>query len=74
MTNDYRAWSEEKRGPDGLAYNLRYILTSEELDYLQRIGLIGPNVSEIVGMQTACDQITAKLECELMLANGGVIQ
>lgn len=73
ITTDMRGWAEFKRGPDGMLYSVRYLLTDSELAGLQRAGLIG-EVFEVVGVQTAAAQLTAKYEKEAMLADGGYLQ
>lgn len=73
MKDDFRIWSETKTGTDGRQYDVRYMLTRQELEHMQKVGLVG-DVGEIVGMQTAADAMVAQLEREAMLVEGGRVQ
>ena len=65
-----RIYSELKTGSDGKEYGLRHLLSREELDGLQRAGLVG-EVGEVVQMQREADEAVAMVERDCM---GGRVQ
>ena len=73
MSEKLIPWAEVKAGNDGHAYGVRYLLTREEKDRLQRSGVIG-EVAEVVGMQAAADALVAQFERDAMLYEGGSVQ
>lgn len=68
-----KVWSELKTGSDGRTYGVRYLLTDEERQHMQTIGLIG-EVCEVISMKTAADQAMAAFERDQMICDGGAIQ
>jgi hypothetical protein len=73
MTEKLIPWAETKPGNDGKVYGVRYLLTREEKDWLQRRGVIG-EVAEVVGMQAAADALVAQFELDAMVYEGGRVQ
>lgn len=73
MSDKLIAWAEVKAGTDGRMYGVRYLLSREEKDWLQRKGVIG-EVAEVVGMQAAADALVASLERDALLYEGGMVQ
>lgn len=68
-----KVYQEFKTGNDGLAYSVRYLLDSEEVQGLQCAGVIG-QVAQIVGMQEVADSVMAGFEKQAYTACGGVVQ
>jgi hypothetical protein len=68
-----KVWTEFKTGADGRLYGVRYLLTEEECQHMQVVGLLG-DVLEVVSMQQAADQIIAAFELAQLLHKGGEIQ
>lgn len=61
-------------GTDGIPYPVRYLLTDEEFATLSAVGALPTHTCEIIGMQDAVNQITARFEVQSYLAQGGALQ
>lgn len=68
-----RVWSVNQTGRDGKLYSVRYLLTRDELSWLQAAGLVG-DVDEVVGLQDVADGVVAMYEREIVVACGGSVQ
>ena len=69
-----RPFSGTVRGNDGLPYSVRFLLTDDERESLERAGVLPVDTCEIVGMQSAVDQTCLRFEIHAHLANGGKLQ
>lgn len=65
------AYTFDAKGTDGHTYGVRLLLTEEEFDQLQRVGLVPHNAQQIVSMQDAADTLVAMFERQ---APGVVVQ
>ena len=65
------AYTFDACGSDGNVYGVRLLLTEEEFDQLQRVGLVPHNAQQIVSMQDAADTLVAMFERQ---APGVVVQ
>lgn len=61
-------------GTDGIPYAVRYLLTDEEFATLSAVGALAAHTCEIIGMQDAVHQTTARFEVQAYLAQGGALQ
>ena len=61
-------------GKDGIPYPVRFLLTDDEFATLSAVGALPPHTCEIIGMQDAVNQTTARFEVQAYLAQGGVLQ
>lgn len=69
-----RPFSGTVHGKDGQPYSVRFLLTDDERDGLARAGVLPDDVCEIIGMQDAADQVTARFEMQAYTALGGRLQ
>ena len=69
-----KPYSGTVTGKDGQPYSVRFLLTDDEFATLQAVGALPPHTCEIIGMQDAVHQTTARFEMQTYLANGGALQ
>lgn len=69
-----KVYHYQAQGADGKTYGVRLLLEPGELIGLQLAGVVPSNALEVVGMQSASDQVCAMFEREAMLSNGGTVQ
>ena len=68
-----KPYSGTVTGKDGQPYSVRFLLTDDEFTALQAVGALPPYTCEIIGMQDAVNQTTARFEMQAHLANGGAL-
>ena len=68
-----KVWAEFRVGNDEKEYGLRYLLTDEEAEHLQKVGCVG-TLYEVVSMKSVADSKIAEFERDQVLMDGGVIQ
>lgn len=61
-------------GKDGQPYSVRFLLTDDEFTTLSAVGALPPHTCEIIGMQDAVNQTTARFEMQSYLAQVGALQ
>ncbi len=71
MGDVFKIWSHDVAGNDGHTYSLRTMLTEAEVRGLQAAGVLPGSVAEVIGMQTAADQLAAMYEREAFVCKGG---
>ena len=53
----FYVYSDLKQGPDDKTYSLRYLLTRQEKEHLQSIGLLSEEVVKVEWMQRESDEV-----------------
>lgn len=69
-----KPYSGTVTGKSGQLHSVRFLLTDDEFAELTREGLLPPDTCEIIGMQDAVNQTTARFEMQSYLAQGGSLQ
>lgn len=67
-----KAYNTNKTGSDGLIYSVRLLLEPDELEGLQRAGVIG-SATEIVELQDVVDSLIANFEKQIFITVGGIL-
>lgn len=69
-----KVWSYFAAGHDGRLYNVRLLLSDEELRGLQRAGVVPDTVHQVEGLQDAADSLVADLERQALPEGGWRLQ
>lgn len=69
-----KPYSGTVTGKDGQPYSVRFLLTDDEFTTLSAVGALPAHTCEIIGMQDAVNQTTARFEMQSYLAQGGSLQ
>lgn len=72
--NELKVWSYFAGGRDGRLFNVRLLLTTEELNALQAAGVVPDRVHQVVGMEEAAATLVAQFEQQALAAGGGLLQ